>query len=242
MNSGSSYVGRSHGRERSRSGARTSRQDGVERGAGVHPRHRLVVQDLEQLGRLGERLAHARRALDGRAVPGQEQLRAEALHLPQGGGPLAGVALHLLRVPAVRRGPDEEVPRHGAPGAPGARPRCGRPSRPARGGAPASRRRRARSGVAVHLVGIAVLAPGDAPGAELPAVDHAVVPGREAVPVEARRHGLVRDHPRPRRAAAPPPPRRARRPSRGRRGRACRSPCGRGATSTAARRRGPPGP
>ncbi len=51
----------------------------------------------------------ARGAEHGEAVTGNHQLGAEGSHLAQGDRPLARIALHLLRVAGVGRGPDEEI-------------------------------------------------------------------------------------------------------------------------------------
>jgi hypothetical protein len=47
--------------------------------------------------------------LDGEAVAGEEPLGVEPGHRLQRGGPILGVALHLLRIAAVRRLPDDQV-------------------------------------------------------------------------------------------------------------------------------------
>src|SRR6202453_1319155 len=47
---------------------------------------------------------------DRKAVAGEEEFGVELQHAAQGGRPLPRVALHLLRIAGVGRGPDEEVP------------------------------------------------------------------------------------------------------------------------------------
>ena len=90
-------------------GGRTSRQDRVERGPGVHQRERLALERLEPLRGVAERLAHARGADDRHAVAGDQELGPSAPHRAQRRRPLGGVALDLLRVAGVGRDPDEEI-------------------------------------------------------------------------------------------------------------------------------------
>ena len=83
--------------------------DVVEAGAVVHQRERLLHERLQQLGALGERLVHAGAAHDRQAVTGKQHVGLQRVHLAERGRPVARVALHLLRVAAVGRRPDEHV-------------------------------------------------------------------------------------------------------------------------------------
>ena len=84
-------------------------EDGLGRLAAVHALQHLG-DDAAQVARgVGEHLLHGLAALHHEAVAGEEPLRAEARHLLQRIGPVDGVALHLLRIAAVRRVPDDEV-------------------------------------------------------------------------------------------------------------------------------------
>src|SRR5262249_61901433 len=69
----------------------------------------LLGERLEELGRLVERLPDAGGTLDREAVAGEQELRAELRHPAQRGRPIARVALDLLGIAGVGRGPDEEV-------------------------------------------------------------------------------------------------------------------------------------
>ena len=75
--------------------------DLVETGARVHHAQRVVVQGLEELGGVLERLADSIDTEDGEAVSGEQRLGAEPGHRPQRDRPVLGVPLHLLGVPAV---------------------------------------------------------------------------------------------------------------------------------------------
>ena len=167
-------------------------------------------------------------------MAGQEHLGAERGHLAEADRPLAGVALHLLRVAAVGAGPDEEVA--------GAEHLAARVPHP--GGVvglalvvvelPRLAADGQRVVVAVDLVGLAVLRGPVRPAElELPLVDDAVVPSGEHVALEARA-ARARG---PRRGAAPsrwrpPPRRRAPCRRRGRCGRACTRRCRAGGRSS----------
>ena len=84
--------------------------DVVEARALVHHPERLDVQVLEQRGGVGERGADAVGADDRQAVARAAAPRRRARPSSRSArGPLDRVALHLLRVAAVRRRPDEEV-------------------------------------------------------------------------------------------------------------------------------------
>ena len=63
------------------------------------------------VGGVGEGLADAVGTEDRQAVAAQHQLGAAPGHLPERRRPVAGEALHLLRVAGVRHGPDEQVAR-----------------------------------------------------------------------------------------------------------------------------------
>ena len=83
--------------------------DVVEARAFVHERERLVEQRLQQLGAFGECLPHAVGTDDREAVTGEQHVGVERGHRPERLRPVARVPLHLLRVAAVRRRPDEQV-------------------------------------------------------------------------------------------------------------------------------------
>ena len=102
--SGRGTAGRAGRPARARSAGSSSRRRAL-----VHHPDRLGVQVLEQRGGVGERGADAVGADDRQAVAGQQDLGVERGHRPQRAGPLDRVALHLLRVAAVRRRPDEQV-------------------------------------------------------------------------------------------------------------------------------------
>ena len=133
-------------------------------------------------------------------MAGQQDLGLQRDHLVERARPVGRVTLNLLRVPAVRRRPDEHVAR--------AQDLARRHPRP-----------RVIVGLAarvMHLEGLAAdvdakhvavqdvgIAERGGPRhrlrePELPLVDDRVVAGREHVAVEARRHRLVRDDPRSR--------------------------------------------
>ena len=166
--------------------------DLVEARSLVHQGHGLVVQRLEQLRRLVQGQGHAVAPHDGDAVSWEEHLGSQRGHLPEGGRPIARVALHLLRVAGVGRGPDEEVAtaQHLALGCPGPRVVVGLASRMVqleRGAADVE-----AEPVAIGLVRVAVLGgPLQVREPELALVDERVVPGGEHVAVEPRGHGLV---------------------------------------------------
>ena len=69
----------------------------------------LVDDDAQVARRLGEHHAHRVAALHGEAVAGEEPLGVERGHGLERLRPLLGIALHLLRVAAVRRLPDDQV-------------------------------------------------------------------------------------------------------------------------------------
>ena len=169
--------------------------DVVEARALVHQRERLLDERLEQLGAFGERLAHTVGADDRQAVAGQQHLGLERGHLAERGGPVARVALHLLRVAAVRRRPDEQV----AGEQDLARPATHTQVRVVGLAAVVVQLERLAADldverVAVGLVGIAVLdRPAQPRRLELPLVDHRVVARGQPVAVEARGDRLVRD-------------------------------------------------
>ena len=73
----------------------------VEAAAGVHDRQRLVDERIEEVRRVGQRLADPVGAEDREPVSGQEELGVEREHAAQGVRPLARVALHLLGVAGV---------------------------------------------------------------------------------------------------------------------------------------------
>ena len=83
--------------------------DGVEGGPLVHEGQRLGVDGFQQGGGVLQRLPGAIRADDGNPMAGTEDFRLERDHFPQGLGPFLDVALHLLWVPGVGDGPDEQV-------------------------------------------------------------------------------------------------------------------------------------
>ena len=178
--------------------------DVVQPRPGVHHRDRLVVQRLEELRGLGERLVDAGGAADRVAVPGQEELGAERVHGAQRARPFERIALHLLRITGVRGGPDEEVSgaEHPALGDPGPGVIVGLAAAVPQGEAHPANLEVER--VAVGRVGVAVVGwPDEARDAELARVDGPVIPRRQAVAVEAGGNPLVRDHAR-RRPALPP--------------------------------------
>ena len=175
--------------------------DLVEARSLVHQGHGLVVQRLEQLRRLVQGQGHAVAPHDGDAVSWEEHLGSQRGHLPEGGRPIARVALHLLRVAGVGRGPDEEVAtaQHLALGCPGPRVVVGLASRMVqleRGAADVE-----AEPVAIGLVRVAVLGgPLQVREPELALVDERVVPGGE----RSNRAGMaswattrVRGQPRP---------------------------------------------
>src|SRR5207302_6307706 len=84
-------------------------EDVIEARARVHERDGLVVQRLEELRGLGERAVDAVASPYRPAVARAEEIGVERVHRPQRTRPVVRVALHLLRVTAVRRGPDEEI-------------------------------------------------------------------------------------------------------------------------------------
>ena len=102
------------------------------------------TQGLEQRRRCRRARARTRSAPTiGRPWPGQQHLGVERRPSSRSAArPLARVALHLLRVAAVRRRPDEQVAGAQRPARPAPTPRCGRRSRRARGAARSARRRR----------------------------------------------------------------------------------------------------
>src|SRR5205807_2090104 len=107
---------------------------------------------------------------------------------PEGDGPLARVALHLVGVAGVRARPDEEVAaaQDLAVGHPGPRVVVGLAPRVMQLDSYAANFE--SEGVAVGAVGIAVLSrPAQVGHAELTLVDDLVVASREDVPVEAGR-------------------------------------------------------
>ena len=166
----------------------------VEPPAGVHDGQRLVDQGVEEVRRVGEGPADPVGSHDGEAVPGQEEFGLEPEHAPEGGGPLPRVTLHLLRVPGVGRGPDEEVAaaEHAGVLLPGHGVVVGLALLVAQREPDATDRDVQR--VVVGPVGVAVLGgPVQVGEAELPTVDDGVVAGGEDVAVEAGRQRVVRD-------------------------------------------------
>jgi hypothetical protein len=81
----------------------------VQPAAAVHDVERLADQRLQQLGGIGERSADPFGAHHRQAVAGQQAVRLQRHHPPQRLRPLQRVTLHLLRIPGVRRRPDEQV-------------------------------------------------------------------------------------------------------------------------------------
>ena len=75
--------------------------DLVETGAGVHHAERVVVQGVEELGGVLERLTDPIDAEDRESVSGKQRLGAEVGHRPQRNRPVLRIPLHLLGVPAV---------------------------------------------------------------------------------------------------------------------------------------------
>ena len=144
---------------------------------------------------------HPVRAHHRIAVPGQEHLGAaargvvEGQHPAEGLGPLQGVALDLLGIAGVGRGPDEQVAAAQHPGS-------GNQVQVWSSVSPLAWWSSARTPadvevemVAVGAVGIAVLGgPLEGLDVELPPVDDAVVAGGPDVAVEAGRKGLVGHH------------------------------------------------
>ena len=84
-------------------------QHPVERGAFVHQGEGLVLDGVEQLGRVEQGHLDAVTAEDRHAVAAQHGLGLERGHRPERGGPVRGEALHLLRVAGVGDRPDEQV-------------------------------------------------------------------------------------------------------------------------------------
>ena len=131
---------------------------------------------------------------DGEPVPREEELGVELQHAPQRVGPLARVALHLLGVPRVGRGPDEQVAatEHPRVGLPGDRVVVGLAFLMAQREAETTDRD--VEAVVVGAVRVAVLGRPDQIGeAELAAIDDRVVPRGEDVAVEAGRQRVVGD-------------------------------------------------
>ena len=132
--------------------------------------------------------------MTGKPWPGQEELGVQLEHAAQGGRPLPGVALHLLGIAGVGRGPDEEVAaaQHPAVGLPGHGVVVGLALLVAQREAAAAHRELER--VVVGPVRVAVLGrPVQVGEAELPPVDDGVVAGGEDVAVEAGRQRVVGD-------------------------------------------------
>jgi hypothetical protein len=174
----------------------------------VHQRECLLTERFEHLSGVRQRRADALTADDGEAVAGEEHLGAAFCHGAQGERPVAGIALHLLRVAGVRQHPDEEVA--GAENATDRRPQPGvivGLSAAVVQLEPLAAERENVGG----LIGFVRLAVRDRPlhrqaerltasaaAGELAAVDCGVVAGGTRVAVEAGRHRLVRDHVRQR--------------------------------------------
>ncbi len=193
----------------------------VEAAAGVHDGQRLVDERVEEVRRVGQRLADPVGADDREPVSGQEELGVEREHAAQGVRPLARVALHLLGVAGVGRGPDEEVTaaQDAGVGLPGDGVVVGLALLVPQGEVDAAHRHVER--VVVGPVGVAVLGrPVEVGEAELAAVDDRVVARGEDVAVEAGGQRVMRDDLRgwPSPPRRPPPPT----PARRRRGRCAR--------------------
>ncbi len=180
----------------------------VEAGAAVHQVEGLADERLEQARGVVERLADPFLADDRVAVPGEKDLGSaagpvvEGQHAPERVGPLQRVALDLLRVAGVGRGPDEQVPaaEHAALGEPCPGVVVGLAAGVVElAGDPADLEVEM---VAVGAVRVAVLGrPLERVDRELPPVDDRVVAGGQHVAVEAGRQRLVGDDHRRRPAA-----------------------------------------
>src|SRR5688572_15552819 len=77
--------------------------------AGVQALAHCIHEHAEIARGVREHLPHRRLALHHEPVSGKEPLGPELRHHLQRVGPVLGVALHLLRVPAVGRLPDDEI-------------------------------------------------------------------------------------------------------------------------------------
>ena len=84
-------------------------EDVFRRLAGVHAREDLVDDDAQVAAVSVSTVAHGIAAVDDEPMSREKPLGAEARHPLQRVRPLDGVALHLLRVAAVGRLPDDEV-------------------------------------------------------------------------------------------------------------------------------------
>ena len=170
----------------------------------VHEPDGVVVQGFEQRRRVEQGLADAVGADDREPVARQEHLGVDVGHRAQRLGPVLGVALHLLRVAAVRRRPDEQVAR--AQDAPRRHPHPGVVVGLAAGVVQLEALTTDVEIAArpVGLVGVAVLGrPLEVDQPELAPVDDRVVARGGAVAVEPVGDGLVRDDPRCRASRGP---------------------------------------
>ncbi len=174
------------------------RLDGVEdvfrRLAVVHPTPHLVDEHAEIARRLRQHGANGGGAVDDEPVARKEPLGVVTRHRFQRVGPVLGVPLHLLRVPAVRRLPDDQVAGEQVPSL--------RHPDPERVVGLAARRRVLERDVAETLRQpiaheerrrIEALREHRLRQRELPLVDARVPPVHEPIAVEARRTGFLRD-------------------------------------------------
>ncbi|MDP4502604.1 hypothetical protein Q9G87_11570 [Nonomuraea sp. G32] len=162
----------------------------------------LVDEGLQVAGGVLQGRAYAIGAGDGDAVAAEHQLGVERGHPAEGGGPLDGVALHLLRVAGVRGDAEKQVAREEDP-------LLGEPAdhmvvclAPVVGEFKAETTGLDHMSVGEGDVRFPEFGrPDEVWHAELTAVDEHVIALRFGVTPEAREYVVVRDHLRARHAA-----------------------------------------